>query len=50
MRLDEIDEMDLPILEAAQGHQVTVHGVTFGAQTGHHHAPFVILADQVVVR
>lgn len=38
------------VLEAAQGHQVTVHGEAFGAQTGHHHAPLVILADQVTAK
>lgn len=38
------------VLNASIGSQVTVHGEAFGAHTGHHHAPLVILADQVTVR
>jgi hypothetical protein len=37
-------------LSAAVGRRVTVHGEAFGAHTGHHHAPLVIVADQLIVR
>ena len=40
----------LDVLNAAVGKRVTVHGEAFGAQTGHHHAPLVLFADQVIVR
>ena len=40
----------LDVLNAAVGRHVTVHGEAFGAETGHHHAPLVLFADEVIVR
>jgi hypothetical protein len=40
----------LDVLNAAVGRHVTVHGEAFGAETGHHHAPLVLFADEVAVR
>ncbi|OSZ71930.1 hypothetical protein CAP39_00620 [Sphingomonas sp. IBVSS1] len=40
----------LKVLNAAVGRKVTVRGEAFGAQTGHHHAPLVLMADTVTVR
>jgi hypothetical protein len=37
-------------LKRAVGHTVTITGKAFGAHTGHHHAPLVLLADHVTVR
>ena len=36
-------------LRSAVGRQVRVSGQGFAAQTGHHHAPLVVLADRVTV-
>ena len=38
------------VLSSAVGRQVTVRGEAFGAHTGHHHAPLVMLATEVTVR
>lgn len=43
------DEAILSVLKAAVGRTVTVRGEAFGAHTGHHHAPLVLMADQVTV-
>ena len=36
-------------LRSAVGRHVRVTGHGFAAQTGHHHAPLVVLADRVTV-
>jgi hypothetical protein len=38
------------VLSAAVGRRVTVRGEAFGAQTGHHHAPLVLFAEEITVR
>lgn len=43
------DDVMLGVLKAAVGNTVTVRGEAFGAHTGHHHAPLVLMADQVNV-
>jgi hypothetical protein len=40
----------LDVLNMAIGRNVTVQGEAFGAHTGHHRAPLVLLADEVTVR
>jgi hypothetical protein len=40
----------LDALNAAVGRDVTVRGEAFGAETGHHRAPLVLFAEEVVVR
>ncbi|MFP5295862.1 MAG: DUF4431 domain-containing protein [Alphaproteobacteria bacterium] len=40
------DEAVLGVLRAAVGSTVTVRGEAFGAHTGHHHAPLVLMATQ----
>jgi hypothetical protein len=36
-------------LENAVGHIVTISGEAFGAQTAHHHAPLVIMAEHLAL-
>lgn len=43
------DDVILSVLKAAIGKTVTVRGEAFGAHTGHHHAPLVLMANQVTV-
>ena len=38
------------VLASAVGRNVTISGEAFGSQTGHHHAPLVMLVDEVSVR
>lgn len=44
------DDALLPVLAASVGLEVTVAGAGFGEHTGHHHAPLVVLADEITVR
>lgn len=44
------DQRLIPTLASAIGHSVTVSGEGFGAHTGHHRAPLVIIADENSVR
>lgn len=37
------------VLNAAVGRQIKVEGEAFGAHTGHHHAPLVLLAEKITV-
>lgn len=43
------DGVVLGVLKAAVGRTVTVRGEAFGAHTGHHRAPLVLVASQVTV-
>ena len=43
------DRAILGVLNATVGKTVTVRGEAFGAHTGHHHAPLVLMASQVTV-
>ena len=43
------DEAILGVLKSAVGRTVTVRGQAFGAHTGHHHAPLVLMAEQATV-
>jgi hypothetical protein len=36
-----------PALRRARGKHIKVYGEVFGAQTGHHHAPLVLVVDRV---
>jgi hypothetical protein len=38
------------VLSASVGREVVVRGEAFGAQTGHHHAPLVLFAEEVTVK
>lgn len=40
----------IKVLTASVGRTVTVRGEAFGSHTGHHHAPLVLLAEEVSVR
>lgn len=40
----------IPVFSAAIGKQVTVRGEAFGAHTGHHHAPIVVIATEILVQ
>jgi hypothetical protein len=40
----------LDVLNASVGRPVTVRGEAFGAHTGHHRAPLVLVAQEVTVR
>ena len=44
------DERLIGVLRAAVGQNVTVTGEAFGSHTGHHHAPLVMLANEVSVK
>jgi len=43
------DEAMLGVFKASVGRTVTLRGEAFGAHAGHHHAPLVLMADQVTV-
>ncbi len=49
VHISAADDAILSVLKAAVGRTVTIRGEAFGAHTGHHHAPLVLLADQVTV-
>jgi hypothetical protein len=50
IHLTSSDPALLDLLNAAVGRHVTVHGEAFGAHTGHHRAPLVLLVDKVAIR
>jgi len=50
VHLSSMEPALLRILSAAVGRDVTVTGEAFGSHTGHHHAPVVMMVEQVATR
>lgn len=49
VHLSAPDDAILGVLQVSVGRAVTVRGEAFGAHTGHHHAPLVLMANQMTV-
>jgi hypothetical protein len=50
VQLSSEDASLIDVLSAAVGRNVTVRGEAFGSHTGHHHAPLVMMVEEVSVR
>ena len=50
IQLSSSDPAILGVLNSAVGHEINVTGEGFGAHTGHHHAPLVMLVEEVSVK